>query len=65
MRDHLDAAADRLAEVKRAMGQGQASYDDAKAAAVALLTLRQQAEIITFGKARTKITAVAIATLLR
>jgi hypothetical protein len=65
MLEQLCAAQDKIKETRRAYAAGTATYDDMKTAAVALLELRQQAEIKRFGKAKTRITSVAIASLLR
>lgn len=65
MLEQICAAQDRIKEIRREYAAGRASYDDMKAAAVALLELRQQAEIKRFGKPKSQITAVAIASLLR
>jgi hypothetical protein len=58
-------ATDALKAIRREYAAGRATYDDMKAAAARLLELRREAEISRWGKAKTKISAVAIATLLR
>lgn len=63
--DQICAAQDAIKAIRREYAAGRATYDDMRAAAVALLELRQQAEIKRFGKAKTRITSVAIASLLR
>lgn len=65
MLQELCAAQDAITEIRREFAAGRATYDDMKAAAVRLLELRRQAEIARFGKAKTQITSVAIASLLR
>lgn len=61
LRDQICRATDELASLKRA----RASYDDLKTAATRILELRQQAERAFSGKVKTKITPVAIASLIR
>jgi hypothetical protein len=65
MIDQICAAHDAIKEVRRKYAAGEATYDDMRAAAVALIELRQQAERARFGRARSKIDAVTIASLLR
>ena len=61
----LLAADAALAATKTAYYQNRASYDDMRAAARAVLEQRIIAERAKFGKARTTITNLAIAKLLR
>lgn len=61
LRDQICQATDAL----RLLRQSRASYDDMKAAAIEVLTLRQQAEQAFSGRIKTRITAQAIASLLR
>lgn len=65
MFEALCKAQDEIKEVRRKYAVGQATYEDMQAAAIALLKLRQEAEIKRFGKAKTKITPVAVASLIR
>jgi hypothetical protein len=65
MFDQLCAAQDTFNEIRRKYGQGLATYEEMYAAAVALLALRVAAETKRYGKPKTKITSVAIASLLR
>lgn len=65
MLDQLCAAKDAVTAARIAHNQGNATYDEMRAAAVAYLTLRQEAERAKFGKAKTKINAVTIASTLR
>lgn len=65
MLEQICAAHDTIKAIRREYAAGRATYDDMKAAAIALLELRQQAEIARFGKAKSKINAIAIASLLR
>ena len=65
IKEQICQATDRLNELRRAHFQGQASYDDAAAAARIVLELRQQAEKAFSGKVKTKITTRTIASLLR
>lgn len=61
LKDQILQATDALAAQKRA----RASYDDLKAAATVVLTLRQQAELAFSGTVKTRITARSIASLIR
>ena len=65
MLDQLCAAQDKIKTIRREYAAGRATYDDMHAAAIELLTLRQEAERAKFGKAKSKINAVSIASLLR
>ncbi len=65
IKDDILLATDDLARLKRLYYQSGVSYDDTRAAAVRVLTLRQQAELAFSGKVKTKITAAAIASLIR
>lgn len=65
IREQICAATDALADVRRRHYQQQASYDEAAAAARALLELRQQAEKAFSGRVKTKITPITIAALIR
>lgn len=61
LKDQILTATDALRQARMA----GASYDDMKAKAIVLLELRQQAEKAFSGKAKTRITAVSIAALIR
>lgn len=61
IRDQICQATDEL----RLLRQSGASYDELKSAATRILELRQQAEKAFSGRVKTKITAVAIASLIR
>lgn len=61
LRDQICEATDTL----RLLRQAQASYDDLRVAAIKVLELRQEAEKAFSGKVKTKITARAIASLIR
>lgn len=65
MLEQLCVAKDKIAEVRREYAAGRATYDDMKAAAIALLELRREAERKRFGRARSQINAITIASLLR
>jgi hypothetical protein len=65
LKEQICTATDTLDSVRRAYYQQQASYDEMTAAARRLLELRQQAELAFMGKVKTKITSVAIASLIR
>lgn len=66
MKEELFTAMDVLAEAKKDYHQGgNTTYDDMKAQAVAVLTLRQANEKRLFGRIKTRITPVAISNLLR
>lgn len=61
MLEQICKAQDKINELRRA----QAPYDDLKAAAIALLELRREAERKRFGRAKSQINAISIASLLR
>lgn len=65
MLEQICKAQDTIKETRRKFAVGEATYDDMRAAAVALIELRQQAERARFGRAKSKIDAVTIASLLR
>lgn len=65
MFDQLCQAKDAFDEIRRKFGRGEATYDEMRAAAVAVLTLRQAAEVTKYGKVKTKITAQTIASFMR
>lgn len=65
MFEQICNAQDAIKEMRREYAAGRATYDDMRAAAVALIELRQQAERARFGRAKSKIDAVTIASLLR
>jgi hypothetical protein len=65
IKDQICEATDRLNDLRRAYYQQQATYEQVSGAAVALLTLRQQAEKAFYGKVKTKIDPRSIASLLR
>lgn len=65
MIEQICAATDAIKAIRREYNAGRATYDDMKAAAIKLIELRQQAEIARFGKAKSQINAVTIASLLR
>lgn len=65
IKDDILLATDDLARLKRLYYQSGASYDDTRAAAVRLLELRRQAELAFSGKVKTRISARAIASLIR
>lgn len=65
MIEQICAAQDAIKAIRREYAAGRATYDDMKAAAVKLLELRREAEVKRFGKPRSQINAVAIASLLR
>jgi len=65
MLEELCAAQDTFNAIRRAYGQGHATYEEMYAAAVKLLTLRQIAEKARYGKVKTKITPQTIASFMR
>jgi outer membrane protein TolC len=65
MLEQILQAQETVKAMRRAYNAGNATYDDMKDAAIALLELRQHAERIKFGKPRTRITSLAIAAILR
>ncbi len=65
MFDTLCEAQDDFREVRRAYGQGQASYEMLRQAAENLLKIRREAEVAKFGKAKTKVNAATIASMMR
>jgi hypothetical protein len=65
MLDRLCEAQDALKAVKREYLAGRVSYETFRAAAEQLLTLRRDAEIAKYGKAKTKINAQTIASIMR
>jgi hypothetical protein len=65
LKDRICEATDTLNAVRIAFYTGSATYDDCKAAAIKVLEIRREIEIYKTGKARTKVTPVAIASLIR
>ena len=63
--DRMCAAQDVLDDCRREYGRGLVHFETFKASAVYLLTLRRDAEIARFGKAKTKINAQTIASIMR
>ncbi len=65
MFDTLCKAQDDFREVRRAYAQGQASYAMLRQAAEKLLKIRREAELAKCGKAKTKVNAQTIASMMR
>ena len=65
MIERMNAAMDSLRKIKADYYQKRATLEDAQNAARAVLELRVEAEIKAYGRAKTKITRLAIAHLLR
>jgi phosphoserine phosphatase len=65
MFDQLCAAQDHFNAIRRAYGMGLATFEQMRDAAIALLTLRQEAELARYGKVKTKITPQTIASFMR
>lgn len=59
------AAVDELKATKAAYMNGSATYEEMKDAATKVILLRMEAETKRFGKPRTKLTSLAIASLIR
>jgi hypothetical protein len=65
MFDALCKATDEFKEVRRKYAAGEVSYQAMHDAAAAVLRLRVSAEIRKYGKARTKVTPLTIASFMR
>lgn len=65
MFEQMCKAQDDFNEVRRQYGRGLATFEDMKAAAIAVLTLRVEAEVKRYGKAKTRITPQTIASFMR
>lgn len=65
MLEQILKAQENIKAVRREYTAGRATYDDMKAAAIELIKLRQQVERAKFGRVKSQINAVTVASLLR
>lgn len=65
MSDQILQLHNNLVATKADFYRNQATYDDMRDAARAYLEAVRAAEIVRFGKAKTKVTSAAISSLLR